>query len=149
MPKLVARARVSTGLESLDTAIDALRTGDNVVLQVDSIDDYLSFVTPFVNRALSESRRVVYIRFAGHKPLVEDNPAVVTYRLDAFGGFEAFSSQVYTIATQEGEDVFYVFDCLSDLLSAWATDLMIGNFFRITCPYLYHDIWVFIRYSQI
>ncbi len=137
MPKLVARARVSTGLESLDTAIDALRTGDNVVLQVDSIDDYLSFVTPFVNRALSESRRVVYIRFAGHKPLVEDNPAVVTYRLDAFGGFEAFSSQVYTIATQEGEDVFYVFDCLSDLLSAWATDLMIGNFFRITCPYLY------------
>jgi hypothetical protein len=33
--------------------------------------------------------------------------------------------------------VFYVFDCLSDLLSAWATDLMIGNFFRITCPYLY------------
>ncbi|HNY65616.1 MAG TPA: PEP/pyruvate-binding domain-containing protein [Deltaproteobacteria bacterium] len=130
-------ARVSTGLEGLDAAIDGLRTGDNVVLQVDSIEDYLAFVTPFVNKALADSRRVVYIRFAGHRPLIEDNPEVVTYRLDAFTGFESFSSQVYTIATKEGEDVFYVFDCLSDLLSAWATDLMIGNFFRITCPYLY------------
>ncbi|MDP2911637.1 MAG: PEP/pyruvate-binding domain-containing protein, partial [Candidatus Omnitrophota bacterium] len=32
---------------------------------------------------------------------------------------------------------YYVFDCLSELLSAWATDLMIGNFFMVTCPYLY------------
>jgi len=30
-----------------------------------------------------------------------------------------------------------VFDCLSDLLSSWATDLMIGNFFNIICPYLF------------
>jgi hypothetical protein len=33
--------------------------------------------------------------------------------------------------------VFYVFDCLSDLQSAWATDLMLGNFFSVTCPYLF------------
>ena len=30
-----------------------------------------------------------------------------------------------------------MFDCLSDLQSAWATDLMLGNFFSITCPYLF------------
>ncbi|MBU9889780.1 MAG: PEP/pyruvate-binding domain-containing protein, partial [Candidatus Omnitrophica bacterium] len=41
------------------------------------------------------------------------------------------------IARQEGEGVFYVFDCLSELLSAWSNDLMIGNFFKITCPYLF------------
>ena len=45
--------------------------------------------------------------------------------------------QVHNIIRQEGRDVFYVFDCLSDLLLAWATDLMIGNFFVITCPYLF------------
>ncbi len=44
---------------------------------------------------------------------------------------------MYSIAAREGEGDFYVFDSLSDLLSAWATDLMIGNFFRIICPYLY------------
>src|SRR5690606_39359602 len=31
----------------------------------------------------------------------------------------------------------YFSDCLSDLLTAWATDRMIGNFFCVTCPYLY------------
>jgi len=44
---------------------------------------------------------------------------------------------VHGIIAREGIGAYYVFDCLSDLLSAWATDLMIGNFFRITCPYLF------------
>ena len=135
MAKLLAR--VSTGLESFDRVIDGLRTGDNVVWQVDKIEDYLFFVSHYVRRALSENKRVVYMRFAQHKPLVEANDKVAVYQLDASSGFESFSTQVYNIATQEGEGVYYVFDSLSDLLSAWATDLMIGNFFMLTCPYLY------------
>jgi len=59
------------------------------------------------------------------------------YKLNANKGFESFSTQVHNIVRDEGRDVFYVFDCLSDLLIAWATDLMIGNFFVITCPYLF------------
>jgi len=117
--------------------IDGLRTGDNVVWQVDDIDDYTFFVTSFTRKALQERRRVVYMRFARHSPLIEDEPGVTTYMLDAHSGFESFSTQTYNLITQEGEDVFYVFDSLSDLLSAWATDLMIGNFFRIACPYLF------------
>ena len=30
-----------------------------------------------------------------------------------------------------------MFDCLSELQTAWATDLMMGNFFRVTCPFLF------------
>ena len=30
---------------------------------------------------------------------------------------------------KEGRDAFYVFDCLSELQIAWATDLMMGNMF--------------------
>jgi len=130
-------AQVSTGLESLDGVIDGLRTGDNVVWQVDNIADYRTFVEPFVRQALAENRRVVYLSFAQHKPLLEEDERVTSYRLDAHSGFESFSSEVYNIAAREGEGVFYVFDSLSDLLSAWATDLMIGNFFTIICPYLY------------
>lgn len=129
--------RVSTGLESFDSVIDGLRIGDNVVWQVDYIADYRSFVTPFVQRALSENRMVVYLCFAQHEPLLDEDERVTVYHLDASSGFESFSSEVYSIAAREGEGVFYVFDSLSDLLSAWATDLMIGNFFRIICPYLY------------
>ena len=31
---------------------------------------------------------------------------------------------------------FYLFDCLSDLAADWYSDGMLGNFFKVTCPYL-------------
>ncbi|MBP7517270.1 MAG: PEP/pyruvate-binding domain-containing protein, partial [Desulfobulbus sp.] len=129
---------VSTGWDSLDQIIDHLRRGDNVVWQVDNIDDYQRLVTAFVNRALANGERVVYVRFARHLPLVEERGELVTiHRLDVALGFESFSAQVHNLITREGRDIFYVFDSLSDLLHVWATDLMIGDFFFITCPYLF------------
>jgi hypothetical protein len=127
----------STGMDSLNRIIDGLRTGDNVVWQVDTMDDYAFFAAFFVKAAISEGKRVIYMRFAGHPPLLDDTNGVTIYPLDAEAGFEVFSTQVHTIVNREGEGVCYVFDCLSDLLSAWATDLMVGNFFKITCPHLF------------
>ena len=135
---MASYASVSTGWESLDRIIDHLRPGDNVVWQVDAIDDYQRLVTDFVNCALADNRRVVYFRFARHLPMLEDRRDLITvYQLNEEQGFESFSSHVHGIITEEGKDAFYVFDSLSDLLHVWATDLMIGDFFSITCPYLY------------
>jgi len=130
-------SRESAGIAGIDEIIDGLRTGDNVVWQVDSIDDYLSFARPFAEQSVRDGKKVVYMRFARHRPVIEDNESVRVHNLDARSGFESFTAQVYNIITSEGRDVHYVFDSLSDLLSAWATDLMIGNFFTIACPYLY------------
>jgi hypothetical protein len=131
------RRNVSTGLPGLDEIIDFLRIGDNVVLQVDNISDYESFVHPFVKTSLQAGRKVIYMRFALHSPIIKDQDNITVYNIDAENGFESFSVQVHNIITQEGREAFYVFDCLSDLLYTWATDLMIGNFFQITCPYLF------------
>lgn len=128
---------VSTGDQGLDQVISGLRSGDNVVWQVDSIQNYMDFVRPFVARARQDKRRLVYIRFSPHKPLLKESKDIVVYKLNPLDGFESFSTELHRIITQEGQGVFYVFDCLSDLLSAWSNDLMIGNFFKITCPYLY------------
>jgi hypothetical protein len=130
-------SRVSTGWESLDQIIDDLRRGDNVVWQVDRIDDYQRCVSLFVNNALANNEKLVYMRFGRHTPLLEDRANIKVYDLKTGDGFEAFSTQVHSIITKEGRDTFYVFDSLSDLLHAWATDLMIGDFFSITCPYLF------------
>jgi len=130
-------AWASTGLKGLDKTICDLKKGDNVVWQVDSIEDYSHFVTPYIKKALEDKRNIVYMRFAQHKPLIENQPDVTVYQLDAKGGFESFSTQVHAIISHEGTEAYYVFDCLSDLLSAWATDLMVGNFFMVTCPYLF------------
>ncbi|MEI8348942.1 MAG: PEP/pyruvate-binding domain-containing protein [Candidatus Omnitrophota bacterium] len=128
---------ISTGIKGLDEVITGLRAGDNVVWQIDDIEDYADLVKPFVQNALKENKKVIYIRFASHKELIEPSVAVKRYVLDANAGFEAFTAAVNTIITDSGEGAYYVFDCLSELLSAWATDLMIGNFFMVTCPYLY------------
>ncbi|MEW6077088.1 MAG: PEP/pyruvate-binding domain-containing protein [Thermodesulfobacteriota bacterium] len=134
---MIHYTRVSTGWESLDAIIDHLRTGDNVVWQVDSLDDYQRVVTPFVNEALARGDRLVYLRFGRHTALLEDRSGLTIYRLQTENSFESFSAQVHTIITREGRDVCYVFDSLSDLLHMWATDRMISDFFFITCPYLF------------
>lgn len=130
-------ARASTGLNGLDEILDYLRMGDNVVWQVNSVEDYAHFVQPFIIQAQADNRKIIYMRFGKHAEIVRNHPDIKVYQLDAGQGFETFSASVHNIASAEGEGVFYVFDCLSDLLSAWATDLMIGNFFKVTCPYLF------------
>lgn len=128
---------ISTGIKGLDSVITGLRLGDNVVWQIDDIKDYTYLVKPFVRQALKDNKKVIYLRFACHKELLEPSKEIKRYELDAHAGFESFTTKVNSIITQEGEGAYYVFDCLSELLSAWATDLMIGNFFMVTCPYLY------------
>lgn len=127
----------STGLNGLDEIINGLRPGDNVVWQIDDISDYKNFVDPYVKKALEENKKVIYMRFAPHEALLEKSKKITQYDLDANKGFESFASQINRIISKEGEGAYYVFDCLSALLLAWSTDLMVGNFFMVTCPYLY------------
>jgi hypothetical protein len=130
-------AWASTGLEGLDKIVCDLKKGDNVVWQVDSVEDYGRFVRPYVDKAVQDGRDVVYMRYARHEPLIKERKDVIVYELDAKIGFESFSTQVHAIISREGRQTYYVFDCLSDLLGSWATDLMVGNFFKVTCPYLF------------
>jgi hypothetical protein len=130
-------SHISTGWDSLDSIIDHLRRGDNVVWQVDNIDQYQKLISLFVNKAISNNERVVYMRFARHLPILEPRPNLTIHHLNVDNGFEYFSTQVHSIITNEGRDTCFVFDSLSDLLHAWATDMMIVNFFFITCPYLF------------
>lgn len=129
--------RISTGITGFDRAIDQLRLGDNVVWQVDSVSDYRKMVDPYVSRTLRDKRRLVYVRFGSHPALLEKNPEVKVYHPEPDKGFESFVSAIHRLMEQEGRKTFYVFDCLTDLLEYWHSDLMIGNFFKVICPYLY------------
>lgn len=128
---------VTSGLPGLDAILGGLRLGDNVVWRVDSVEDYRAFVATFAAAATAAGRHVVYVRFGSHAPVLDATEVAAVYDLDALRGFESFTVRLHTILAAEGRDVFYVFDCLSDLLDAWATDGMISNFFRVTCPYLF------------
>lgn len=134
---MAAFDRVKSGIAGIDQALDNIRLGDNVVWQLTRLDDFAYVVKPFVRQALADERDLVYIRFATHPELVEDHPVITRYELNPHEGFEPFTVKVRAIITEHGKDAFYVFDCLSELQVAWSADLMMGNFFRVTCPYLF------------
>ncbi|MCD8338382.1 MAG: hypothetical protein LUD18_14155 [Lachnospiraceae bacterium] len=151
---MAAFEKVKSGLSGLDRILDNIRLGDNVVWQVTSLDEYRFFVEPYIRQALEDQRNLVYIRFAQHAPIIPlpEEPAlskdcmpscilpdsgIKVYRFDPEVGFEPFTVAIHDVITREGRDAFYVFDSLSELQSAWYTDLMMGNFFCVTCPYLF------------
>jgi len=121
----------------MDAILDNIRFGDNVVMQVTCLDDFRRMASEFVKQAIIDKRSINYIRFAGHEPILEPQDGLKIYELDSSSGFELFTVQVHNIIEKEGYRAFYVFDCLSDLQVAWSTDLMMGNFFCVTCPYLF------------
>ncbi|TLS52701.1 pyruvate kinase [Paenibacillus antri] len=131
------RGKASTGLPGFDQVIDMLRLGDNVVWQVDSTEDYQRLVAPYIEQSLRDERRLVYVRFGKHEPVIGEHPEVETYEIDPTRGFERFTAEVYALIERRGKQAFYVFDSLTELLEQWKSDLMIGNFFKIVCPYLY------------
>ncbi|NLX47071.1 MAG: pyruvate, phosphate dikinase [Euryarchaeota archaeon] len=127
----------NTGLPGLDSILESVLLGDNVVLQVDSIDDYVKFVGPFCREAERQGRPLIYFRFADHRKVVPDECQAEVHLLEPNLGFEFFISEILDIIDARGKGAFYVFDCLSDLSVDWYSDRMLGNFFMLACPYLY------------
>lgn len=134
---MAAFDRVLSGIPEMDTAIDNIRLGDNVVWRVSDLDQFKLFMRPYVEQAIKDQRKIIYFRFASHEPLIEDCPEVKTVVIPLSHRFETFTVDIHYVIEQEGFDAFYVFDCLSELQAAWATDLMMGNFFKVTCPFLF------------
>jgi hypothetical protein len=129
--------RIKSGIQSMDKILDNIRLGDNVVMQVTCLDDFRKIAKAFVEQSIADNRNVNYIRFSLHEPILEPQEGLKIYELNAASGFELFTIKVHEIIEKEGDQAFYVFDCLSDLQVAWSTDLMMGNFFCVTCPYLF------------
>ncbi len=134
---MAAFDRVKSGIPKLDEAIDNIRLGDNVVWRVSDLSEFKLFMEPYIRQAIEDKRNIIYFRFAGHEPLIEDCPEIKTIKVPLSHRFETFTVDIHNTIEEEGRDAFYVFDCLSELQTAWATDLMMGNFFRVTCPFLF------------
>ena len=133
---------VSTGIQGLDQAIDMLRTGDTVTWQMEDIGDYIFVATQFVVDEALTGRPMIYLRFGDHEELVSTDVLqarganIKCIKLDPAVGFETFAVQVHRIISTEPEDSFFLFDCLSDLQRYWFSDLMICNFFCLTCEFI-------------
>ncbi len=126
----------TTGLPQLDAALAGILAGDNIVWNVDDIGQYRKLAVPYAEAAKRDGRKLVYFRFARHERLVPEG-FCEEFRLDAEAGFEVFLHQIHAAIGDHGLGAYYLFDCLSDLATNWCSDAMLGNFFLLTCPYLY------------
>ena len=134
---MAAFDRVLSGIPEMDTAFDNIRLGDNVVWRVSDLEQFKLFMVPYVEQAIKDKRNIIYFRFASHEPLLEERPEIKVVNIPLSHRFETFTVDIHYVIEKEGFDAFYVFDCLSELQAAWATDLMMGNFFKVTCPFLF------------
>ena len=128
---------LTTGLPGLDQALKGILPGDNIVWQVDAIEDYTAVVAPYCRAGLQSGRKVIYFRFASHAPVVPHDCMVEVHELNPAEGFETFIATIHAVIENAGRGAWYIFDCMSELAADWYSDPMLGNFFLLTCPYLY------------
>lgn len=127
----------SIGNPGLDRVLHGLRVGDNVVWEVGTLVDYCAMVRPFVANSLAQGESITYFRFARHAPVLEEHERIQVVSLHPQAGFEIFLDAIHSVIEKNGKGALYVFDSLSDLTADWYCDQMVGNFFELTCPYLY------------
>ena len=134
---MAAFEMIRSGIPMMDEALSSIRLGDNVVWQVPSLDEFRMVAERFADQAIKDGRNLIYIRFAEHEPILTPRKGLKIEQVELSHRFETFTVDIHNIIEREGYDAFYVFDCLSELEAAWATDLMMGNFFHLTCPFLF------------
>jgi pyruvate,water dikinase len=127
----------ASGSQALDELLQCIRLGDNVVWQVDSLDDYTRFSEALTQQSIKDGYKTIYIRFADHAPVLRPRHGLDIVKVDPLAGFDFFSAQVHNIIEANGPMVVYIFDNLSYLVTKWATDELLANFFQVTCPYLF------------
>ena len=145
---MAAFDRILSGIPEMDQALDNIRLGDNVVWRVSHLEEFRYFCEPYVEQAIKDKRNIVYFRFASHELLVKECPEVKRVEIPLSHQFENFTVEIHKVIEREGIDTFYIFDCLSELQTAWATDLMcnlsVPFFPGYGCLFPYHQREAFL-----
>lgn len=126
-----------SGLAELDRLLCGLRPGDNLVWRVDKVEHYKPFAAAHVEKSIQRDERCVYFRFGMHEPILTPRQGLYIHELKPDAGFETFITQIHSVIKSiEVGGGHFIFDSLSELSEFCYSDRMIGNFFKLTCPYL-------------
>ena len=133
--------------KNLADLIPSSGQGASIVFSLGDLSDFSRILSSFVSSERSVSERIVHIRFvpdtdslenhsdaAQQQPGTPDGIREVPVRLNH--RFRHFTVAVHEQIRLLEPGCLFVFDCLSELQTAWATDLMMVNFFTVTTPLL-------------
>ncbi len=129
-------------------------SGRNIVFSLTDLADYPRLLTYALPLAQKAGLSAVFLRFipddadrsgpsasvpsdASLPELLPDEASFVrTIPIPLNHRFQHFTVTVQDAIAQQPEGTLFLFDCLSDLETAWATDLMMVNFFSVITPLL-------------
>ncbi|MDR3304515.1 MAG: PEP/pyruvate-binding domain-containing protein [Clostridiales Family XIII bacterium] len=155
---MINQKKVYSGFDGLDSALDYMRYGDNVVWQISDVGEYAFFARSFIKKAIEDGKNVVYFRFdqaqrldepaegytiydlrasaAFRAPWIafEEDERLTIYDIDITAGFEKAVMDISDIIEEEGAETHYIFDSMTILQNEWVADFMIANFFVVTAP---------------
>jgi hypothetical protein len=126
----------TTGSPALDQWVNGLAPGDNVVWRVDEVEEYAPYAQTLAESCPDPECRVTYFRFADHQPLISRSSRITWVELYPADGFESFITEIHAHIRESRPGDIYIFDALSGLTATRYSDRMIGNFFRLTCPFV-------------
>ena len=110
--KLATPEVVSTGLSGLDDAIGGLKTGENVVWQINDLADYIYVANRFVMHVARSGQRIVYFRFGEHQEIMDAEAMArggantKKYVIDPHIGFESFTVKVNRIIQEDWVSIY-------------------------------------------
>ena len=108
--------------------------GANIVCQVTEFTDFQRMLSPMLRHIMGSGREILYIHFSERDHFAKLPESVMVHTVRLTHHFEAFTMEVSGIIQKQKSRSIMVFDCLSELQAAWATDLMMENFFRVITP---------------
>ena len=103
----------------LDEILFESRRSAAVVWHLDEMRDFEALLSRL--GPSGPQRRILHVRF---------NDAQISHR------FEGFTREIYFLLEEQEEGTTVIFDSISLLRTAWATDLMMVNFFQVIIPVL-------------
>ncbi|MHA1602469.1 MAG: PEP/pyruvate-binding domain-containing protein, partial [Promethearchaeota archaeon] len=71
-----------------------------------------------------------------YESLIPANISAKTINLRADEGFEPFIDKVIQNVEKYGNNTCYIFDLLSDLITDWYSDVIMGDFFSVIAPFI-------------
>ncbi|MFQ5975369.1 MAG: PAS domain S-box protein [Candidatus Hydrothermarchaeales archaeon] len=128
---------LSTGIASMDSLLDGVRLGDNVVWYVSSMEEYVSFVKPFVQHCLREGFKTVYVSIDNSLGDLMDRDKVEVFDVSKAEHPREFKRRLSVFIKKRGLYVHYIFDNLTALKERWKDDDALADFFQTICPLLY------------
>ena len=108
---------------------------ENVIWTVMSPADFRQAAHTFAEAAIKNGKTVTYVHFSDSDALFDnlspDPEKFKIHEVRLTHRFEPFTVEVYELVRENPEGTLYVFDPLSSLQAAWATDLMMENFYTV------------------